>query len=188
MTMAKQISRARDSEGTKKRTGRKPTYVVTLSDEEKEFLTSCIAKRNAPAAQVTRAKIALLANEGVRLCDIADELDISTFTVQKWIKRLALYGVGTLADAPRPGTPRTHGDDKITEIIGRANHDRATDSSTHWSTNIMAAAAGVSASTVGRIWRTFGLKPHMVESFTVSNDPQVYREGPRRCWDLLEPS
>ncbi|MEX6430746.1 helix-turn-helix domain-containing protein, partial [Ferrimicrobium acidiphilum] len=99
MTMAKQISRARDSEGTKKRTGRKPTYVVTLSDEDKEFLTSFIAKRNAPAAQVTRAKIALLANEHVRLCDIADELDISTFTVQKWIKRFALYGVGTLADA-----------------------------------------------------------------------------------------
>ncbi len=176
MTMAKQISRAtqaaRDSEGTKKRTGRKPTYVVTLSDEDKEFLTSFIAKRNAPAAQVTRAKIALLANEHVRLCDIADELDISTFTVQKWIKRFALYGVGTLADAPRPGTPRTHGDDKITEIIRLTTMTEPPDSSTHWSTNTMAAVAGVSPSTVGRIWRTFGLKPHMVESFTVSNDPE----------------
>jgi len=53
MTMAKHISRAtqaaKESEGTKKRTGRKPTYVVTLSDEDKEFLTSFIAKRNAPA-------------------------------------------------------------------------------------------------------------------------------------------
>ena len=46
------------------------------------------------------------------------------------------------------------------------------DSSTHWSTNTMAALAGVSPSTVGRIWRTFGLKPHMVETFTVSNDPE----------------
>ncbi len=86
-----------------------------------------------------RAKIALLANEHVRLCDIADELDISTFTVQKWIKRFALYGVGTLADAPRPGTPRTHGDDKITEIIRLTTMTEPPDSSTHWSTNTMAA-------------------------------------------------
>ena len=74
MTMAKQISKAtraaKDSEGTKKRTGRRPTYVPTLSDEDKEFLPSVIAKRNAPAAQVVRVKIALLANEHVRLRDV----------------------------------------------------------------------------------------------------------------------
>jgi hypothetical protein len=114
MTMAKQISRvtqpAKGSEGTKKRTGRKPTYVLTLSDEEKEFLTSFIAKRNAPAVQVMRAKIALLANEGVRFCDIADELDVSTFRVSKWVRRFALFGVRSLGDAPRSKTPRTHGD------------------------------------------------------------------------------
>ena len=176
MTMAKQISRAtqaaKESEGTKKRTGRKPTYVVTLSDEDKEFLTSFIAKRNAPAVQVMRAKIALLANEGVRLRDIADELDVSTFTVSKWVKRFALFGVRSLGDAPRSGTPRTHGDDKIAEIIERTTMTEPPDASTHWSTNTMAAVAGVSPSTVGRIWRTFGLKPHMVESFTVSNDPE----------------
>ena len=73
MTMAKQISKAtraaKDSEGTKKRTGRRPTYVPTLRDEDKEFLPSVVAKRNAPAAQVVRVKIALLANEHVRLRD-----------------------------------------------------------------------------------------------------------------------
>jgi len=121
MTMAKQISKAtqaaKDSQGTKKRTGRKPTYVVTLSDEDKELFTSVIAKRSAPAVHVTRAEIALLANEHVRLRDIADELDISLFTVSKWVGRFALYGVRSLGDAPRPGVPRTHGDDKIAEII-----------------------------------------------------------------------
>jgi hypothetical protein len=79
MTMAKQISKAtraaKDSEGTKKRTGRKPTYVVTLSEV-------------LEAAQVVRAKIALLANEHVRLRDIADELDVSHFTVSKWAKEI----------------------------------------------------------------------------------------------------
>ncbi|MEX6430836.1 MAG: helix-turn-helix domain-containing protein [Ferrimicrobium sp.] len=60
--------------------------------------------------------------------------------MQKWIKRFALYGVGTLADAPRPGTPRTHGDDKITEIIRLTTMTEPPDSSTHWSTNTMAAS------------------------------------------------
>jgi predicted DNA-binding transcriptional regulator YafY len=145
MTMAKHISRAtqaaKESEGTKKRTGRKPTYVVTLSDEDKEFLTSFIAKRNAPAVQVMRAKIALLANEGVRLRDIADELDVSTFTVSKWVKRFALFGVRSLGDAPRSGTPRTHGDDKIAEIIERTTMTEPPDASTHLPTNTMAAVA-----------------------------------------------
>ncbi len=170
MTMAKQISKAtraaKDSQGTKKRTGRKPTYVVTLSDEDKEFLASVIAKRSAPAAQVTRAKIALLANEHVRLRDIADELDVSHFTVSKWVRRFALFGVRSLGDAPRSGVPRTHGDDKIAEIIKLTTTTTPPDSSTHWSTNTMAVAAGVSPSTVGRIWRTFGLKPYIVETFT----------------------
>ena len=174
--MTKQIAKAtqaaKDSEGTNKRSGRRPTYVVTLSDEDKEFLTSVIAKRTAPAAQVTRAKIALLANEHVRLRDIADELDVSNFTVSKWVRRFALFGVRSLGDAPRSGVPRTHGDEKIAEIIKATTTTTPPDSSTHWSTNTMAAVAGVSPSTVGRIWQTFGLKPHMVETFTVSNDPE----------------
>jgi hypothetical protein len=102
----------------------------------------------------------------------ADELDVSHFTVSKRPRRFALYGVRSLGDAPRSGVPRTHGDDKIAEIIKLTTATTPPDASTHWSTNTMAVATGVSPSTVGRIWRTFGLKPHMVESFTVSNDPE----------------
>jgi transposase len=176
MTMAKHLSKAtqaaNDSQGTKKRTGRQPTYVVTLSDEDKEFLVSVIAQRSAPAAHVVRAKIALLANEHLKLRDIADELDISECMVSQWVRRFALYGVRSLGDAPRSGVPRTHGDDTIAEIIKLTTTTTALDESTHWSTNTMAAVVSVSPSTVGRIWRTFGLKPHMVETFTVSNDPE----------------
>ncbi|MHB8345508.1 MAG: helix-turn-helix domain-containing protein [Ferrimicrobium sp.] len=92
----------------------------------------------------------------------ANEPDVSNFTVSKWVRRFALYGVQSLGDAPRSGVPRTHGDDKITEIIKLTTTTDPPDSPTHWSTNTMAAIAGVSPSTVGRIWRTFGLKPHMV--------------------------
>ncbi|MHB8190837.1 MAG: helix-turn-helix domain-containing protein [Ferrimicrobium sp.] len=92
----------------------------------------------------------------------ANEPDVSDVTVSKWVRRFALYGVKTLSDAPRSGAPRTHGDDKITEIIKLTTTTDPPDSPTHWSTNTMAVMASVSPSTVGRIWRTFGLKPHMV--------------------------
>ena len=117
---------------------------MTLDDEDKEFLDSRLPKRTPPAAQVMRAKIALLANEGVKLQDIAEELDISTFTVHKWIKRFALHRAGTLADAPRSGTPRIHGDDKIAEIIKLTTTTYPPDASTHWSTNTITALTGVS--------------------------------------------
>ena len=118
-----------------------------------------------------RAKIALLANEGMKLRDIAEELGVSNFTVSKWTKRFALTELRRLSDAPRSGAPRTHGDDKVAKIIELTTTTKPPDDSTHWSTNTMAKVAGTSASTIGRIWRTFGLKPHMVGSFTISNDP-----------------
>ncbi len=65
-------------------------------------------------------------------------------------------------------------DDKIAEIIRLTTTTTLCDSSTHWSTKTMAALSEVSLATAARIWRTFGLKPHMVENFTVSNDPQVH--------------
>ena len=75
----------------------------------------------------------------------ADELDVSNFTVSKWVRR---FGVRSLGDAPRSGVPRTHGDDKIAEIIKLTTTTTPPDSSTHWSTNTMAAVAGVSPSTI----------------------------------------
>ena len=133
---------------------RPPIYIVNLSDDDKKLLESLVARRTAPQAEVTRAKIALLANEGMKLRDIAKELGVSTFTVSKWVKRFALTGVKRLADAPRPGAPRVHGDDKVKEIL-ELTATAPPDGATHWSTNTMAKVAGASPSTIGRIWRTF---------------------------------
>ncbi|WP_298207831.1 helix-turn-helix domain-containing protein [Ferrimicrobium sp.] len=105
---------------------------------------------------------------------IATKLSLSAQTVEKWRRRFSLFGVQTLSDAPRRGAPRTHGDEKIAEIIELTTTTSPPDGSTHRSTNTMAARAGVSPSTVARIWRTFGLKPHLVETFTVSNDPRLH--------------
>ncbi len=75
-----------------------------------------------------------------------------------------------LYDEPKPGAPRTLSDADVESILVTTLESKPK-GRTHWSTRKMAEHAGVSASTVGRIWRTFGLQPHVVESFKISDDP-----------------
>ena len=75
-----------------------------------------------------------------------------------------------LHDEPRPGAPRTIGDDAIAEAI-RRTLETLPAGATHWSPRSMAQAAGCAASTVQRIWRAFGLQPHRAETFKLSTDP-----------------
>ena len=77
-----------------------------------------------------------------------------------------------LTDEPRPGRPRTVSDAKVEQVITAALKQAPPNGDTHWSTRSMARSAGVSQSTVSRIWRTFGLKPHVVQTWKLSTDPQ----------------
>ena len=96
-------------------------------------------------------------------------------------------------DDPQPGEPRTVLDDKVEEIVRRTM--RRADRADHWWTRSMAARVGVSAATVGRFWRAFGLKPHLVEAFKISTDPLfvekvrdvvgLYLDPPERALVLL---
>ena len=148
----------------------RPAYEVTLTEGQRERLERVVRATTSPHSHVVRAKIALGADAGMSHEEIIAYSGASGFTVTKWRKRFSLDGVGTLSDAPRPGAPRTHDDDKIAEIIRLTTTTRPADA-THWSTNSMARAAGVSQSTVSRVWRAFGLKPHLIEYYTISNDP-----------------
>ena len=76
-----------------------------------------------------------------------------------------------LEDAPRPGRPRTIADDQVQALVYKVRLDKPSDAS-HWSTRTMSAATGVSSSSVHRIWRAFGLKPHLEETFKLSTDPE----------------
>ncbi|BBX31927.1 hypothetical protein MMAGJ_12090 [Mycolicibacterium mageritense] len=78
---------------------------------------------------------------------------------------------GGLADEPRPGAPRKITDEAVEQLIV-ATLERQPKGATHWSRSSMAAETGLSKSTVGRIWKSFGLKPHQVDTFKISNDPQ----------------
>jgi transposase len=91
-------------------------------------------------------------------------------TVGKWRGRFVSDRLDGLHDEPRPGGPRSIGDDDVERVIVTTLEETPPDA-THWSTRSIAQAAGMSQSAVSRIWRAFGLKPHLVDTFKLSPDP-----------------
>lgn len=145
---------------------------VTLTDHERETLLRWSRSRSLPARQVERACIVLLAAEGQQDLEIAAELGITNQKAGRWRKRfLELGPAGLEKDAPRPGrTPSISAETKR-KLIGKTTQEKPANA-THWSTRTMAAAVGISEASVRRIWRAHGLKPHLVATFKISNDPQ----------------
>jgi len=103
--------------------------------------------------------------------EVAAEEGVWPQTVGKWRRRFLDSRMDGLADEPRPGAPRKISDEAVEELIV-ATLERQPRDATHWSRASMAAETGLSKSTVGRIWKSFGLKPHQVDTFKISNDPQ----------------
>ncbi len=118
-----------------------------------------------------RCRIVLAAADGENTIDIAERLGCSRGTVSKWRGRFAARGLDGLHDEPRPGKPRTITDDEVERVIVKTLEEQPANA-THWSTRSMATATGMSQTAVSRIWRAFGLKPHKVEDFKLSPDPQ----------------
>jgi transcriptional regulator with XRE-family HTH domain len=101
---------------------------------------------------------------------VAERLGLHPKTVGKWRSRFLEHGLDGLHDEPRPGAPRSITDDAVEAVVIRTLEETPVDA-THWSTRSMAKATGMSQSAISRIWRAFGLKPHLVESFKLSPDP-----------------
>ena len=119
-----------------------------------------------------RCRIVLAAAEGRSSTEIAARAWAATrSTVGKWRGRFARRGLDGLHDEPRPGKPRSISDEDVERVIVKTLEEQPADA-THWSTRSMAAATGMSQTAVSRIWRAFGLKPHQVETFKLSPDPQ----------------
>lgn len=145
---------------------------ITLTDEQREALTRWSRGRSTPVRLMQRAKIVLLAAEGMMNKDIAAELGIMPNTVVRWRARFATGGLEAIEkDAPRGGrTPRRR-DAVARQIIEKTTQERPPNA-THWSGRSLAAALGVDKSMVWRVWQANGLKPHLVRTFKVSNDPR----------------
>ena len=144
--------------------------LLVLSEAERAELGALAARRKTAQALAMRARIALLAGDGVANKEIAARLGIDPATVGKWRRRFLTDRLEGLRDEPRSGAPRTVDDARIEAVIVRTL-ESLPDGATHWSSRGMARASGLSTSTVQRIWRAFGLQPHRAETFKLSTDP-----------------
>jgi len=144
--------------------------MVVLSADERETLERWARRPNSAQALAMRCRIVLACADGLTSTAVADELGLALSTVRKWRKRFVETRLDGLHDEPRPGAPRSIGDDDVERVIVKTLEETPPDA-THWSTRSMAAATGMSQSAVSRIWRAFALKPHLVESFKLSPDP-----------------
>jgi len=151
-----------------KRRGRRVDDVV-LTAEERQALERYGRARTVGQALALRARIVLQCADGKLHRDIAAELGVIIQTVGKWRKRFVKHRIDGLADAPRPNVHRKLADDQV-EAVVRLALETKPKGRTHWSTRQMARRAGVSQSSVSRVWRAFQLKPHRRSTFTLSSD------------------
>lgn len=144
---------------------------LALTDDERETLQRWARRAKSSQALAQRCRIVLGCAAGKPNKEVAAELGVSQQMVCKWRQRFLVDRLAGLADEPRPGAPHTIGDAQIEDVIV-ATLERQPADATHWSRASMAKESGLSKSTVGRIWKAFGLKPHLVDTFKISNDPQ----------------
>jgi len=117
-----------------------------------------------------RCRIILASADGATNTQIAGDLGVSMPTVGKWRGRFLASGMAGLADEPRPGRPPSILLDRVEDVV-TATLESLPAHATHWTRSAMAQRSGLSASTVGRIWRRFDLKPHIQDGFKISTDP-----------------
>jgi len=145
-------------------------WEVKLDQRAREELESFAHSRSLPHALVVRAKLVLMAADGMQSRVIAQELGLSRVTVGKWRGRFVEAGIEGLYDEYRSGRPRSIEDERIAQLVNKTLHSKPK-GATQWSVRQMADATGISKSTIHRVWSAFGLKPHRQESFKLSTDP-----------------
>ena len=142
-----------------------------LTEDERETLARWARRRTSAQALALRCRIVLACADGSTNRAVAARMAVNQATVSKWRARFVASRLDGLLDEPRSGAPRTITDDDVEQVIVKTLEETPRDA-THWSTRSMADATGMSQSAISRIWRAFGLKPHLVETFKLSPDPQ----------------
>ena len=153
----------------------RPKPALVLSDEERQKLTMWAHRPKSTQRLALRARIVLECAADPSNKAVAARLGVCGATVGTWRSRFVACRLDGLADAPRPGAPRSVTDADVERVITRTLETKPAHA-THWSTRDMARTAGMSQSAVGRIWRAFGLKPHLHETFKLSTDPFFVEE------------
>jgi transposase len=144
---------------------------VEVPPADRTELVAWTRSATITAGAALRARIVLKAGAGEGTSAIAKQLGVSRPTVIVWRERYRSGGIAALADAPRPGRPRTVDE---AQIIARTLEPPPEHLGvTHWSTRLLASELGVGDASVARCWRRFGLKPWRRETFKFSTDPEL---------------
>lgn len=133
-------------------------------------MTTWASRPKSAQRLALRARIVLTCADEPGNTAVAARLGVCAATVGTWRNRFVAERLEGLVDEPRPGAPRTVADADVEQVVTKALETKP-NAATHRSTRGMAKAAGVSQSTVGRIWRAFGLQPHRADTFKLSTDP-----------------
>jgi transposase len=151
------------------RAGR-PTADLVLSDAERAELTRWARRATSSQALALRSKIVLACADGADIKTVAARLRCTAGTVGKWRRRFVEARLDGLSDEDRPGRPASIALDQVEDVLVATLESKPKDA-THWSRTSMAKKSGLSPSTIGRIWKDFGLQPHRSDGFKLSTDP-----------------
>ncbi len=145
--------------------------MLTMTDEQRRELTGWAQSRTLPAGEVFRARLILALAKGHSYRQIVLTLRTTAPTISRWKQRFEQAGMEGL-EARHKGSPPRVADAALQARIARQTRREPTDGSPHWSCRKMATALGLSKSTVQRVWTQLRLKPHRLERYMASNDPQ----------------
>jgi transposase len=147
------------------------TVTVDVPPRDREVLESWTRSPSMRAGLAQRARIVLLAADGVSVKDIVERVGVSKPTVIGWKKRYVAEGLGGLEDRPKPGRPKQVDDVEVVLATLEAPPERL--GVTHWSSRLLADQLGISHVWVGKIWKKWGLQPWRTDTFKFSTDPEL---------------
>ena len=144
---------------------------IVLTDDERRTLEQWARRPTTAQRLASRSRMVLACAEGLTNRAVAKRLRVSSNSVCKWRERFRVRRLPGLTDEPRPGAPRKATDDRIVNVITRTLEGPPAHA-TQWTTRSLADVAGLSKATIARIWQTFGLQSHRLDTFKLSADPQ----------------
>jgi len=141
-----------------------------LRAEDRPALARLFRAHKTPQNLIFRARILNMCDAGHTVEEVAKRLNTTKITVYKWLRRYHESGLDGIRDLPRPGQPTKITEAKVKEVL-RLTQKTIPRESTHWSLRLMAKRAGITVWQVQQIWNAAGLKPHLLKTFKISNDP-----------------
>ncbi len=144
---------------------------LLISSDEREELTRWAQSRTLPAGDVFRARLILALADGLSYLEIEKQLHTSAPTIARWRQRFEQRRIEGLNPRHQGSRPRVVTPTVQARIV-RRTLQTPSDGSTHWSCRKLATALGVSKSTVQRVWTQAQLKPHRLDRYMASNDPE----------------